>query len=175
MLKPAAGSGGNGVGLVGPRASSRRLDEAFARARTFGDGLVVVQEYLEAAQQGEKRLVWVDGDLAGAYRRMRGPGEFRHNLKQGGVPARTTIDDSDRAIATALLPHLRRNGIRIAGLDVIGTHLIEVNTANPGGLHFASRLGPDGDDPDALARHVVRLLIGAPPTLESHDFHADGQ
>ena len=74
------------------------------------------------------------------------------------------MEDVDRIIAASLGPHLARNGIRIAGLDVIGGRLIEVNTANPGGLHHAARLAEvDEADPDRLSRTVVRRLTAPSP------------
>jgi glutathione synthase len=87
---------------------------------------------------------------------LRHAGEFRHNLRQGGQPEPCDIDESDRRIAALLGPHLARNGIRIAGLDVIGEKLVEVNTLNPGGLHFAELFG--GGD---LSGRVLRQLLEA--------------
>jgi glutathione synthase len=100
----------------------------------------VIQRYLPEAEQGEKRLVWVDGDVLGGYLRRRAEGEFRHNLKRGGVAEATDITDQDRAIAARVSDALRRAGIRIAGLDVIGRWLVEVNALNPGGAFHADRL-----------------------------------
>ncbi|RME25513.1 MAG: hypothetical protein D6798_08765 [Deltaproteobacteria bacterium] len=163
VVKPAIGSGGKAVSLVPPGRSSE-LVAAFRQASTTGDGMVVAQEYLPAAADGEKRLVWMDGEILGGYLRRRGAGDFRHNLRQGGQPVETGIDDDDHRIARLLRPHLERNGIRIAGLDVIGGAVVEVNTLNPGGVHHASRLrGPsrtDGDD--IIADRVVRKLAEIP-------------
>ncbi len=163
VIKPAMGSGGRAVSLV-PRGQRAALQAAWRQATATGDGMVVAQEYLPAAESGEKRLVWMDGEILGAYLRQRGAGEFRHNLRQGGQPIATTIDDTDRRIARVLRPHLERNGIRIAGLDIIGGTVVEVNTLNPGGVHHASRLREpsrvDGDD--TIADRVVRQLSQIP-------------
>lgn len=139
VVKPARGSGGRDVSMV-PHQDAASLDVAFERARQGGDGYVVVQAYVPEAEFGEKRLVWLDGDVIGGYLRTRAPGEFRHNLKRGGQPEPTDITTDDMALGTALAPHLARRGIRVAGLDVIGGHLIEVNALNPGGAFHADRL-----------------------------------
>src|SRR5690606_2562759 len=101
---------------------------------------VVVQVYLDEAEDGEKRLMWMDGEVLGGYLRRRAPGEFRHNLKQGGSAEPTAITTAELGVIARLTPHLRRAGLRIAGIDLIGRHVIEVNAANPGGAFHADRL-----------------------------------
>lgn len=139
VVKPARGSGGRGVSMVRRRQPSE-LDEAFDLAQRAGDGYVVVQSYLEEAEAGEKRLVWLDGEVLGGYLRRRASGEFRHNLKRGGQAEPTVITDAERALVARLSPSLVRAGIRLAGLDVIGNRIIEVNALNPGGAFHTDRL-----------------------------------
>lgn len=139
VVKPARGSGGRQISFV-PAGSAQALDAAFDAAREGGDGYVVVQRYLPEAEDGEKRLVWLDGAVVGGYLRRRAPGDFRHNLKRGGKAEPTEITDHDHQLAAQLAPHLHRAGIRLAGLDVIGQHVTEVNALNPGGAFHADRL-----------------------------------
>ncbi len=139
VVKPARGSGGRAVSRVVPRREDA-MDSAFDEASMTGDGYVVVQRYLPEADHGEKRLVVLDGDVIGGYLRRRAGGEFRHNLKRGALPEATDISDSDRDVGARIAPALRRAGIRIAGLDVIGGYLIEVNALNPGGAFHTDRL-----------------------------------
>ncbi len=164
IVKPATGSGGRGVMLV-PAHRPDLLDHALDEARNQG-GLAVVQEYLTAAADGEKRLVWVRGQLLGGYLRQRAPGNFRHNLKQGGRPVPCAISPADLALSAAITPHLVRNGIAIAGLDVIGDKLVEVNTLNPGGVHWSDALGalPPGE----LALRALRRLVDLPGAALAH-------
>ena len=138
VVKPARGSGGRDVSFV-LRGDAMALDLAFDQARIGGDGYVVVQAYLPEAEWGEKRLVWLDGEVLGGYLRRRAPGEFRHNLKRGGQPDIADITDEDYTLAAQVTPHLVNAGIRLAGLDVIGGYLIEVNALNPGGAFHADR------------------------------------
>lgn len=135
VVKPARSSGGKGIFHVG-RGQYAELDRAIDQARKQGDGYVVVQEYLPAAERGEKRLVWLDGELLGGYLRQRAPGEFRHNLKRGGRPESCEITAQDRILIETLTPTLRADGVWLAGIDVIGDKVVEVNTLNPGGLHL---------------------------------------
>ena len=154
IVKPMSGSGGRGVFRIPPRRSDM-LDRALDQL--YYSGHFVLQEYLEEAEQGEKRLVWANGELLGAYLRQRSEGEFRHNLKQGSEPHPCAVEASDEALAAAVGPHLLRNGIRIAGLDVIGSYLVEVNTLNPGGVHYAELLR-SAPGPRLAGRIVERLL-----------------
>lgn len=161
VLKPARSGGGRGVSVFPRRGRGDAIAGAFDLASEQGDGLVVVQEYVPDADAGEKRLAWLDGELIGAYRRMRAPGELRHNLKLGSRPQPCEIDASDRAVAEALSPHLRDAGTWFAGIDVIGGQCVEVNTLNPGGLHWASTFSgrPLGA---VLVRALERQVEGPP-------------
>lgn len=163
VVKPAQASGGRGVSLVRPRARSR-LREAFVEARSLGGGAVVVQTYIEGAEDGEKRIVWVDGEILGVYLRRRGRGEFRHNLKRGAQPARCALSAGDLQVVERITPHLLRHGIRLAGLDVIAEHVVEANTVNPGGLHWSDVLA---DQPGTLAARAISLLARDTPTCPS--------
>jgi len=155
IIKPARGSGGRSVHLVRKR-DAVGLDRAF-RAAQVGGGHVVVQTYLPAAEHGEKRIIWMDGEILGGYLRTRAPGDFRHNLKQGGQAVATTITSGERAVVDRLTPHLQETGLRLAGLDLIGEHLVEVNAVNPGGSFHADRL--HGTD---VSGHIVEKLLGSP-------------
>jgi glutathione synthase/RimK-type ligase-like ATP-grasp enzyme len=163
VVKPARGSGGRSVGRVAV-GDAEALDAAFDAARvgsgsaqrepqspfresrlrdpraSIDGGDVVVQQYLPEAEAGEKRLVWLDGVVIGGYLRRRAAGEFRHNLKRGAVPEPTTIGAEERVLGSQIAPHLLRAGVRLAGLDVIGGYLIEVNALNPGGAFHVDRL-----------------------------------
>jgi glutathione synthase len=154
VVKPMAGSGGRGVQRI-EKGGTELLDQAIDHL--YYGGHFVVQEYLEEADAGEKRLVWADGEVLGAYLRQRASGEFRHNLKQGSAPLQCEISSSDLALAAAVGPHLIQNGIRIAGLDVIGRYLVEVNTLNPGGVHYAEllRSTPGPRLADRIVEHLT--------------------
>ena len=156
IIKPARASGGKAVAVVRGRRRAP-LDDAMNAASRAGDGYVVVQAYLSEALLGEKRLVWLDGELVGGYLRQRAPGEFRHNLKTGAVPVACLLTDADHALARALSPHLVRSGVWLAGIDVIGGYVVEVNTLNPGGAHHTEALSGV-----PVARRIVQSLSPRP-------------
>ena len=169
VVKPTQASGGRGVSLVRARRPEQFLSAfrsalAIAAGTTgrMASGQVVVQAYVSEAKDGEKRLVWVDGMILGAYLRKRKVGEFRHNLKQGAQPCSAEITPTDQRISDSLSPHLLRNGIRFAGLDVIGSLLIEVNTLNPGGIHFADCFRSPATP--SIGGLAIEKLTGATPT-----------
>ncbi|MBT3217535.1 MAG: hypothetical protein HN348_00455, partial [Proteobacteria bacterium] len=139
VVKPARGSGGRGVSLVPPEHPAE-FEAAFDSATSRGDGYVVIQAYVAAAMAGEKRLVWLDGEVLGGYLRRRAPGEFRHNLKRGGLAEPTRVTALDKVLVGKISPALLSEGIRIAGLDIIGDYVIEVNALNPGGAYHTDRL-----------------------------------
>lgn len=161
VIKPARSCGGKGVSVI-RRRRRPAIEAAFEEAAREGDGYVVVQEYLPAASEGEKRLLWLDGELIGGYLRLRPPNDFRHNLKVGGQPVACPITEADHAIARALTPHLRVQGIWFAGIDVIGGLVIEVNTLNPGGLHWSSTFAQE-----PLADRLVASLESRCPSSMS--------
>ncbi|MCB9760071.1 MAG: hypothetical protein H6739_09580 [Alphaproteobacteria bacterium] len=152
VVKPARASGGKAIYRV-PRGRIRQLDDAIDHVREVGDGYVVVQEYLKAAEYGEKRLVWLDGRLLGGYLRKRAPGEFRHNLKRGARPEACPVTEQDQGLSDALTPHLRADGVWFAGIDVIGGKVVEVNTLNPGGLHLIQQFSEED-----LASPIIQWL-----------------
>lgn len=154
VVKPTHSSGGRGVALV--RAGhARSLRDAFTEAQRIGAGQVVVQRYIAGAEHGEKRIVWVDGQIVGAYLRKRGQGEFRHNLKRGGLPERAALTAGDHEAVARISPHLARHGVRLAGLDLISEQIVEVNTVNPGGLHWSEA---HAAQPGTLAARAIALL-----------------
>ena len=158
VIKPARACGGRGVSIVRDR---RGLAAAVARAGG-ADGYVVAQGYLPEAIQGERRLLWLDGAFIGGYLRQRAPGDFRHNLQNGGVPSPLPADGPDsQTILDTLTPHLRRCGVWFAGVDVIGDKVVEVNVLNPGGLHWTGQLG--GDDPARALLRSLESICGSHP------------
>lgn len=161
VVKPAQSSGGRAVSLVSPRRPDL-LEDAMDRAQSVLAGPVVIQACIPEADQGEKRLVWMDGEILGGYLRRRSPGEFRHNLRCGSSPLPCEITAADRALGATLAPHLARNGIRIAGLDVIGNLLVEVNTLNPGGVHYAELFARErgrGPELPTIGQQIVHRLL----------------
>jgi glutathione synthase len=146
VVKPVDGFAGLDVWLIGDDHAATALLES---ATHGGRRQVIAQQYLPAVEHGNKRLFLLDGDIVGAVLRRPTADDFRI----GPPVAVAAIDDADRAIVAALRPHLLRHGLAIAGLDVIGGRLIEVNVTCPGGMHKTDALlGTQ------LSRAMVRKL-----------------
>lgn len=149
IVKPLMGSGGHGVFLVTPdEANVNQMLEAVLR-----DGYVVVQEYLDAASEGDTRLfllegepLEVDGSYA-AFQRLRGEGDVRTNISPAADTPRDAeehtgpaeITDKALELAAAVGPHLKQDGMFLVGLDIAGDKLLEINVFSPGGLWSAER------------------------------------
>ena len=156
VVKPACGSGGKAVRRVRPRRLDD-LEDAFDEAAAAGDGYVVVQRYIDEGQGGEKRLVWLDGQVLGGYLRRRAAGEFRHNLKRGATAEPTQITPEDHAAVETISGPLLEAGIRLAGLDLLSGWIIEVNVRNPGGAYHTDRLAGTATA-DAILNRLSRTL-----------------
>lgn len=102
-----------------------------------GTRAAVLQPYLREVSAGNKRVFMIDGEPAGAVHRFPAGGDFR--IRDTEI-SQAPVTDRDREICARLAPTLRRHGIHLAGLDVIGRHLIEVNVTSVGGLRKADAL-----------------------------------
>ena len=101
---------------------------------------VIVQEYIQSADKGDKRILLVDGEPIGAVLRVHSDDDHRNNFYAGGKPEKTTITENDQVIIDFLKPYLNRLGLRFVGIDVIGDYLIEINVTSPTCLQEINRL-----------------------------------
>jgi glutathione synthase len=133
VVKPLHGNGGKAIFKVGPDgANLSALFEVFNR--TWPEPHMV-QAFLPQVAEGDKRIVLVDGEIAGAINRLPGEGEFRSNLAMGGQAEATTLTAREEEICAALAPELKRRGLVFVGIDVIGGQwLTEINVTSPTGI-----------------------------------------
>lgn len=142
VMKPLDGRGGEGVfALFEGDPNFNAIVEAQTR---FGTRIAMVQEYLPAIAQGDKRILVLDGKPLGALLRMPRGGDLRSNLHIGGRAVKTDITADDRRLVDTLAPRLLADGLWFVGLDIIGGQLTEVNVTSPTGIRQMSRL--DGID-----------------------------
>jgi glutathione synthase len=114
----------------------------------------VVQRYLPAVRKGDKRIILIDGEVAGAINRVPAEGESRSNMHVGGRPEPTELTDRERLICATIAPQLRRRGFIFVGIDVIGDFLTEINVTSPTGIREVRRFG--GADIAALFWDAVQ-------------------
>ena len=137
IVKPLFGNGGAGVFHIGPEDENlNALLEMFA-------GLyrepIIVQAYLAAVRQGDKRIVLIDGKAVGAINRIPPPGEARANMHAGATPTQSTLTTRDHEICEAIGPALKERGLIFTGIDVIGGFMTEINVTSPTGLQEINR------------------------------------
>jgi glutathione synthase len=95
-------------------------------------------------KHGDKRIILVDGEFAGAVNRVPAADDLRSNMVRGGAAKETELTDREREICATLGPHLRERGLLFVGIDVIDGNLTEINVTSPTGIRAIARLnGPD--------------------------------
>ncbi|HEX3504265.1 MAG TPA: glutathione synthase [Xanthobacteraceae bacterium] len=142
VMKPLYGKGGEAVFLLSREdLNFGSLYDMFAA--TFREPWVI-QKFLPAVKEGDKRIILVDGEFAGAVNRVPAPDDLRSNMVRGGVPKETDLTDREREICERLGPALRKRGLIFVGIDVIGGYLTEINVTSPTGIRAIKNFGgPD--------------------------------
>ena len=137
IVKPLYGNGGAGVFHVKPDDDNlTSLLELFAGALHEP---LMVQQYLPAVRAGDKRIILIDGEPAGALNRVPAEGEARANLHVGGRAEQAGLTRREQDICEAIGPVLKEQGLIFVGIDVIGDWLTEINVTSPTGLQEIGR------------------------------------
>lgn len=139
VMKPLYGHGGGAVFRV------TRDDLNFGSlydlfAVTFREPWVV-QTFLPAVKDGDKRIILVDGDYAGAVNRIPAADDLRSNMVRGGAPVAAELTPREREICRRLGPALRERGLLFVGIDVIGDFITEINVTSPTGIRSIKNFG----------------------------------
>jgi glutathione synthase len=142
IVKPLYGNGGAGVFRVKP--DDENLGALLEMFTLFYREPVIVQRYVPEVRKGDKRILLVDGEFAGAINRVPAEGEARSNMHVGGRPEATELTAREKEICAALAPELKARGLIFTGIDVIGSYLTEINVTSPTGIQEVRRFGgPD--------------------------------
>jgi glutathione synthase len=142
VIKPLYGNGGAAVFLI------EREDPNFGSlydmfSNTFREAWMT-QKFLPAVRQGDKRIILVDGEFAGAVNRVPAADDIRSNMVRGGAAKATELTDRERDICARIGPSLRERGLLFVGIDVIDGWLTEINVTSPTGIRAIKNLGgPD--------------------------------
>jgi glutathione synthase len=142
ILKPLYGNGGSSVFRIGP--GDTNLNSLVELFQLMFREPFMVQQYRPEVRAGDKRIILVDGELAGAINRVPPADETRSNLHVGGIARPTELTLRDREICGRLAPELKKRGLLFTGIDVIGPYLTEINVTSPTGIRQVKDFGgPD--------------------------------
>ncbi|MBA4764732.1 glutathione synthase [Qipengyuania huizhouensis] len=152
VVKPLHGNGGKAI---------FRLDESGTNLSALSEVFDLtwpephmLQPFLPEVAEGDKRIVLVDGEFAGAINRFPGEGEFRSNLAQGGHAEAATLTPREEEICAAMGPELKKRGLVFVGIDVIGGKwLTEINVTSPTGIVAIDRF--NGTDTASLIWEAI--------------------
>ena len=159
VIKPLHGFAGGSVFRIGP--DGRNLASLIELFNSTYREPHVVQKFLPEIVEGDKRIVLVDGQVAGAINRIPGEGEIRSNLAVGGMAAKTELTPREEEICAALAPELKKRGLLFVGIDVIGERwLTEINVTSPTGIVAIDKF--NGSDTPALIWQAIDRRLSSP-------------
>jgi glutathione synthase len=138
IIKPLFGNGGAGVFRLKP--DDENLNSLLEMFFCANQEPLMVQAYLPAVRNGDKRVILVDGKPVGAVNRIPNAGEVRSNFHAGGRAAKTNLTERDLQICSKIGPELHRRGLIFVGIDIIGDYLTEINVTSPTGIREIERL-----------------------------------
>ncbi len=137
VVKPLFGNGGAGVFHIAP--DDENLNALIEMFTSRSREPIIVQRYVPAVRQGDKRIILVDGEPLGAVSRVPPAGEARANLHVGATAIPAKLTQRDRDICAAIGPALKSRGLVFVGIDVIGDYLTEINVTSPTGIQEIAR------------------------------------
>ena len=137
IVKPLFGNGGAGVFHITP--DDENLNALLEMFTQLYREPVMVQKYLPAVREGDKRIILIEGEPAGAVVRVPAKGEARANLHVGGTAGKSTLTAREKDICKAIGASLRDMGLVFVGIDVIGDYLTEINVTSPTGIQEIDR------------------------------------
>jgi len=143
ILKPLGGFGGEGVIVVEKRARQNfrsLLDFYIGTESSPRSNYVILQEYAEGAEEGDVRILMLNGEPIGAMRRVPAKDEVRSNIHAGGTAVKHNLTRQEKKLCKHVGPKLLRDGLYFVGLDVINGKLIEINVLSPGGIVRINKL-----------------------------------
>ena len=156
IIKPLYGNGGAAVFRLKPEDTNLNALVEFFQA-TMREPFMV-QQYRPEVREGDKRIILIDGEVAGVINRVPAEDEARSNLHVGGQAEHIELSDRDREICDRLGPALKERGLLFTGIDVIGPYLTEINVTSPTGIRQIKAFG--GADIAALMWDAIERNVG---------------
>jgi len=152
VIKPLGGKGGQGVIRLNKNSpGSRAIIELITSQEQLP---VMMQKFIPEVQNGDKRIIIVDGKPLGAINRIPNQGDFRSNLAMGGKAEKTSLSSAEKSICLELSQHLQEEGLFFVGIDVINGMLSEINVTSPTGLREIEKLSNKN-----ISEEVIEKLL----------------
>lgn len=142
ILKPLNGYGGSGVIVLEKSATSNinSLLDFYIDGGEKGKNYVILQEYVSGAEEGDVRVLLLNGEPIGAMKRVPAKDDIRSNVHAGGTVLKHNLTEKEKFICKKIKPELLKDGLYFVGVDIINGRLIEVNVLSPGGVVNINRL-----------------------------------
>lgn len=142
IMKPLDGYGGRGVIVIEKSAmhNIKSLLEFYISKSPGESNYVILQDYIEGAELGDVRVMMLNGQPIGALRRKPSSGDIRSNISSGGTVDKYKLTKQDKILCNKIGKKLVQDGIFFAGLDIIGSKLVEVNVLSPGTITDINKL-----------------------------------
>ena len=157
VMKPIHGNGGKAIFRI--PENGENLSALFEVFNQTWPEPHMLQPFLPEVATGDKRIVLIDGVVAGAINRIPGEGEFRSNLAMGGSAQPTQLTEREQEICDALGPELKRLGLIFVGIDVIGgKYLTEINVTSPTGIMAIDKF--NGTDTPGMIWDAIEARLG---------------
>ena len=153
VLKPLYGKGGEGIIRL------QNSKDIFIKIEKFikdQEETIMVNPFLPEVENGDKRIILLNGEPVGCLNRIPAKGEFRSNLGVGGIPKLSELTQSDMKICKTIKPVLQEMNLVFVGIDVIGKYLTEINVTCPTGVRQIKNLG-GSDIPEMFWKYVEGL------------------
>jgi glutathione synthase len=158
VVKPLHGNAGKAVFKVGRDGAN--LDALMELFNASYREPHVLQAFLPEVAEGDKRIVLIDGEFAGAINRRPKQGDIRSNLAAGGTAEASSLTETEHEICAALGPELKRRGLLFVGIDVIGGRwLTEINVTSPTGIVAIDKF--NGSDTPALIWDAIEAKVAS--------------
>jgi glutathione synthase len=155
ILKPLYGNGG--VGIYKTARDDMNFGSLMEMFQQLYPEPFIAQRYLPEVRKGDKRIILVDGKVAGAINRVPASHDHRSNMHAGGEATPTTLTKREEEICEALGPDLKKRGLIFTGIDVIGDYMTEINVTSPTGIRQVKRFG--GSDIAALVWDAIEARL----------------
>lgn len=138
ILKPLYGNGGEGIMFL--KKGDQNFSSMLDLMTNYYDGLILAQKFLPNVSAGDKRIILVDGEIAGSILRIPPNNEIRSNLHIGGSALKANLTPRDQEICSTIKNELKERGLFFVGIDIIGDYLTEINVTSPTGINEIKKI-----------------------------------